>query len=103
MDKPSAPPAPFRFVLILSLCLGSLLVHFFAESFGLMTGQSFAMEWMEHGEKGDPTQTADEDAVILPNFFCLEYPQLSIRIASPESLGNSSFAFLPILPPPIAG
>ena len=101
MDKPSAPPAPFRFVLILSFCLCCLFVHSFAGTFD-PAAQFFATEWIEHGEKDDPTH-ADEDNIILPEIFGLEYPQLSIRIAFPEALGNSSFAFLPILPPPIAG
>jgi hypothetical protein len=95
-------PVPLRFVLILSICLGCLLVHFFADTLG-PAAQSFAMEWIEDGEKDAPTHAAGEDAFVLPELSSLENPQRSIRIACPESLGFSSFAFLPILPPPIAG
>jgi hypothetical protein len=101
MDEIPARSLPLRFILILLICLGSLLVHFFAESLG-PAAQSFAMEWVDHGENNDLTHEIGEDSFVFPRFASLENPQDLIRFACEESLGFSSFASLPLLPPPIA-
>jgi hypothetical protein len=103
MDKACVRPASLRLVLILSVCLGSLLIHFFTESFDRITGQYFAMEWIEHGEKDGPTHEAGEDTFVLPEFFRPVEQQGGIRIVYPDSPVIPSFSSIPLLPPPIAG
>jgi hypothetical protein len=103
MDELPRRSAPLRCVMIFSICLGVMLVHFFAESFEFMTGQSTAMEWIEHGEKGDPTHAAGEDSFVFPISVRLEIPQACVRAVCPDSPAYSSLASLPLLPPPIAG
>jgi hypothetical protein len=102
MDEIPARSLPLRFILILLICLGSLIVHFFADAFG-PAGQSFATEWIDHGENDGSIHEIGEDIFVFPEFIGLENPQASVRIACEEYLGFSSFAHLPLLPPPITG
>ena len=99
-DEWPAWTVPLRVALILSICMGSLLVHFFGGSLGL-TALSTTLEWIDDGEKDDPNHTTGEVAFILPKFSGPENPRFSLRIACPEASAFSSLAFLPLLPPPI--
>jgi hypothetical protein len=103
MDELPRRSASLHFVMLLSVCLGVILVHFFAESLDLMTGQSISTEWLDHEDKGDPTHAAGEESFVFPISARLEIPQTCIRHTCPDSPAYSSLASLPLLPPPIAG
>jgi hypothetical protein len=101
MDKIPAYLIQRRFILILSICLGSLLILFFAESFS-PAWQSLTMEWIDHGEKDGPNHEAGGDSFVFPKFTDMENPQGFVRIACQDNLVCSSLPSVPLLPPPIA-
>jgi hypothetical protein len=92
---------PLRILLILAICLGGLLVHFCVESL-TQAAQPFSVEWNEDGETDRATLDSVEEPFILPERFAVNILHCSIRVVCPESLVCASFAFQPLLPPPIA-
>ena len=92
---------PLRILLILAVCLGGLLLYFSLESF-TQAAQPFSVEWNEDGETDPATLDSVEEPFILPERFDVDILHCSIRVIYPESLVCESFAFQPLLPPPIA-
>jgi hypothetical protein len=92
---------PLQVVLILSICMACLLVHFCAEN--LAPPQPFGFEWIDSGETNDQSHASGEDSFVFPIYTRLKILQNSIRAICPESLGFGSISFRPWLPPPIAG
>lgn len=90
-----------RIVLILAVCLGGLQVHFCIDSL-TQASQPFSKEWNEDGKADPATLDSVEDPFILPERFVVDIRYCSIRVIYPESLVFASFAFQPLLPPPIA-
>jgi hypothetical protein len=97
-----ARSVPLRMVLVLSICLAGLLVHFYAENLA-PAAQPFGMEWIGSGETERQSHDTGEDLFILPEFTGLKTLQNSIRAIYPEALVFSSIPFRPLLPPPIKG
>jgi hypothetical protein len=92
---------PFQIVLILSICMACLLLHFCAENLA-PSAQSFGMEWIGSGETDDQSHDYGEDSFIFPQYTRLKILQNSIRAICPEPIVSASIAFRPLLPPPIA-
>jgi hypothetical protein len=100
LDENPARSAPVRVILILSICLGGLILHSFAGNPGMPSQSVTTMNWIDEGEKDDPSHMTGEDTFILPEYSDQVNPQSSIRVLSPELHVYCSVAFLPIVPPP---
>jgi hypothetical protein len=88
-------------VLLLSLCLAGLLVHFGAANL-FPPVPTFGTEWIDTGGNNAASHAAGEEAFILPEFSSLMNPLHSLRLACPKLLVVASFPHLPLVPPPIS-
>jgi hypothetical protein len=97
-----ARSVPLRAVLLLSICLTGLLVHFCAENLA-PSAPPFGMDWIGSGGTDAQSHDSGEDLFILPEYTGQKILQNSIRATCPAALVFSSIPFRPLLPPPIAG
>lgn len=100
VDVP-AQCVPLRVAWILSICLACLLVHFCGENLAPAT-HAYTIDWIDSGGTEDQSHAGGEDSFILPQFNGLKILQYTIQVTCPELLIFASFAFRPLLRPPIA-
>jgi hypothetical protein len=99
MDRYISFQRPLRFLFILTLCLGSLAIHFIAENVG-PSDWSSVFELAEHGGDIDPTHESHEDTFVLPVLGRPELQGLFMTVAMLMALHFSSIQISPLLPPP---
>ena len=90
-----------RVVLILSIGMVCLLVHFYAEKLA-PSAQPFSTEWIDSGETDGQNHDSGEDLFVLPEYTGPKILLNFIRVICPESPVLVSIACRPLLPPPIA-
>jgi hypothetical protein len=97
-----AQPVPLQVLLILSICMICLLVHFCGENLAL-SAHAFSLELNISGEINDKNHDSGEDSYILPEFTIPKVMRNSIRAICPVLLVFAPISFRPLYPPPIAG
>jgi hypothetical protein len=103
MDNLPSHHLPLRLVIVLSICVGGLVAHFFAESISpAVQVQTNTFEMVGHGGYFDHAYDNDEDSFVIPCLFEAENPHTIIHIALPDSLDFLSFSASPVFPPPKA-
>ncbi len=93
---------PLRVILILSICITCLVVHFCGENLA-QSAHAFSPELTISGEMDDKNHDSGDDSYVLPEITILKIIGNSIRVICPVSLVFSKISFRPLYPPPIAG